>query len=77
MMAAMRGLRVATVAATIVLLGAAPAGATTVVADQQYPWFYWLAPILGVSAVLMVFALWGGYIKKVLLPKYRGRKVRD
>ena len=77
MMAAMRGVRVATFAATIVALAAAPAGASTVVADQQYQWFYWLAPIFGVSAVGMIFALWGGYIKKVLIPKYRGRKVRD
>ena len=77
MMAAMRGLRVATFAAAIVLLAAAPAGATTVVADQQYQWFYWVAPILGVSAVGFVVALWGGYVKKVLIPKYRGRKVRE
>jgi hypothetical protein len=77
MMAGMRGLRVAAFAATIVVLAAPPAGATTVVANQQYPWFYWLAPILGVSAVGMILALWGGYIKKVLIPKYRGRKVED
>jgi hypothetical protein len=40
-------------------------------------WFYWLAPILTVSVVGFVVSLWGGYIRKVLFPKYRGRKVQD
>ncbi|GEM_PF-1135860 len=78
MMAGMRVARAAALAIVGVLAAAAPAGATTpVVANQQYQWFWWLAPILGVSAVLMIVALWGGYIAKVLFPKYRGRKVRD
>ncbi len=46
-------------------------------ADDQYKWFYWLAPILMVSAVGMILALGGGYIKKVLFPKHRGRRVEE
>ena len=77
MMAGVRVVRVAVLAAVGVLVGASPAGATTVVATQQYAWFYWTAPILAGGAILMIFALWGGYVRKILIPKYRGRKVRD
>jgi glycerol uptake facilitator-like aquaporin len=77
MMAGMRVARVTALAVVGVLVAASPAGATTVVANQQYAWFYWLAPILAGAALLMIFGLWGGYIRKILIPKYRGRKVRD
>jgi hypothetical protein len=77
MMAGVHAGRVAALVAVGVLASASPAGATTVLANQQYPWFYWIAPILAIGAVLMIFALWGGYIRKILIPKYRGRKVRD
>ena len=77
MMAGMRVARAALLAIVGVLTAASPAGATTVLADQQYAWFYWTAPILAGAAILMIFALWGGYIRKILIPKYRGRKVRD
>jgi glycerol uptake facilitator-like aquaporin len=77
MMAGMKTARVAGLATTAVLLAASPAGATTVLANQKYAWFYWVAPILAVSAVAMIIALWGGYIRKVLFPKYRGRKVEE
>ena len=77
MMAGMRVARAALLAIVGVLTAASPAGATTVLATQQYAWFYWAAPIFAVAAVLMIFALWGGYIRKILIPKYRGRKVRD
>ena len=46
-------------------------------ADEKYKWFYWLAPILMVSFVGVVLLLCGGYIKKVLLPKYRGKRVDE
>jgi hypothetical protein len=46
-------------------------------AEAQYEWFYWLAPIMFVGAVLMCLALWGGYVKKVLIPKHRGRRVEE
>jgi hypothetical protein len=44
-------------------------------ADDQFKWFYWLAPMLTIAALLTIGALSAGYIKKVLLPKYRGRRV--
>jgi len=77
MMAGVRVARAGLLAIVAVFAAASPAGATTVVADQQYPWFYWAAPIFAVAGVLMIFALWGGYVRKILIPKYRGRKVRD
>lgn len=46
-------------------------------ANEKYKWFYWAAPLLTFGAVVMVFALWGGYIKKVFLPKHRGRRVEE
>jgi hypothetical protein len=48
-----------------------------VIADQKYQWFYWLAPILMLSFIGMVLSLSRGYIKKVLLPKYRGKRVDE
>lgn len=47
----------------------------TVLADSQYQWFYWIAPILFVSFLGLVALLSMGYVKKVLLPKYRGKRV--
>lgn len=44
-------------------------------ADSQYQWYYWIAPILFVSILGLVVLLSMGYIKKVLLPKYRGKRV--
>jgi len=46
-----------------------------VLADSQYQWYYWIAPILFVSILGLVVLLSMGYIKKVLLPKYRGKRV--
>ena len=51
--------------------------AMPVLANQSYAWFYWAAPILAVSGVGLILALSGGYVKKVLFPKYRGRKVEE
>jgi hypothetical protein len=50
---------------------------TTFLADEKYKWFYWLAPILMVSFVGVVLLLCSGYIKKVLIPKYRGKRVEE
>jgi len=46
-----------------------------VLADSQYQWYYWIAPILFVSILGLLVLLSMGYIKKVLLPKYRGKRV--
>ena len=76
--AGMRTVRVAVLAAVGVLTVAAPAGAATpVLANQEYQWFYWLAPILTILVILTIVGLSGGYVKKVLLLKYRGRKVKE
>lgn len=47
----------------------------SILADSQYQWFYWLAPILFLSFLGLVVMLSMGYVKKVLLPKYRGKRV--
>jgi hypothetical protein len=74
----MRLVRIATLAALGLVFAAAPAGAATpVLGSQMYPWFFWLAPILAFSGVALILMLWGGYIMKVLFPKYRGRKVNE
>jgi hypothetical protein len=76
MLAGVKTVRLAAVTVGGLLVFASPAGASTpVVAGQM--WYFWLAPILTVSAVGLVLSLWGGYIRKVLFPKYRGRKVQD
>ncbi|HEY5165897.1 MAG TPA: hypothetical protein VIJ44_08100 [Acidimicrobiia bacterium] len=72
----MKTVRLAAVTVGGLLVFASPAGASTpVVAGQM--WYFWLAPILTVSAIGFVLSLWSGYIRKVLFPKYRGRKVQD
>jgi hypothetical protein len=53
------------------------AAATTFVANQRYQWFWWIAPILAGSFIGMVLFLSRGYIKKVMLPRYRGRRVEE
>jgi hypothetical protein len=49
----------------------------SLIADSQYPWFFWAAPLLFLAALGTVLALSGGYIKRVLFPKYRGRRVEE
>jgi hypothetical protein len=74
----MRLVRLGVLAALGLLVAAAPAGAATpVLGTAMYPWFYWAAPILALSGVALILMLWGGYIMKVLFPKYRGRKVKE
>lgn len=48
-----------------------------VLADERYKWFYWIAPILGVSILVIIGMLSAGYIRKIILPKYRGRRVEE
>jgi len=54
---------------------AGPAGASSLVADDDYKWFYWAAPLLVLSALGIIGALSLGYYVRVIRPKYRGRKV--
>jgi bacteriorhodopsin len=71
-----RAARLLTIAAATVVVTAAPAGATgTVLANDKYKWFYWLSFIFAIMIILGLVNLSVGYIRKVLLPKYRGRRV--
>jgi hypothetical protein len=76
MMAGVKTVRFVSLTVVGLLAFAAPAGASTPIVSG-YMWYYWLAPILTVSAAGLVLSVWGGYIRKVLFPKYRGRKVQD
>ena len=46
-----------------------------VLANDQYKWFWWIAPILTVSVLLIIGMLAGGYVRKVLIPRVKGRRV--
>ena len=44
-------------------------------ADDQFKWFYWLGPLLAVGFLLMLLSMSSGYVRKILLPRLRGRRV--
>ena len=44
-------------------------------ADDQFKWFYWLGPILGANFLLILLGLSVGYVRKILIPRHRGRRV--
>ena len=47
----------------------------SVLANSEYQWFYWIAPIQALSFLGIVVMLSIGYIRKVLVPRYRGKRV--
>jgi hypothetical protein len=59
---------------SVLVTFATPAGATTVVADDTYKWFYWIGPVLALSFVGWLVLMAVGYYVKVLRPKWRGQK---
>ncbi len=59
----------------VIGLGAVPAAAGPVLANDRYKWFYWVGPLLMLGAVVFLIALGVGYYIRVLRPKYRGRPV--
>ena len=59
----------------VIGLGAVPAAAGPVLANDRYKWFYWVGPLLMLGAILFLIALGVGYYIRVLRPKYRGRPV--
>ncbi len=59
----------------VIGLGAVPAPAGPVLANDRYKWFYWVGPLLMLGAVVFLIALGVGYYIRVLRPKYRGRPV--
>ena len=74
----MKVVRVAALPLTLIavtVITASPAGATPVLANDRYKWFYWIGPLLMVGAILFLIALGVGYYVRVLRPKYRGRPV--
>jgi hypothetical protein len=50
-------------------------GFVLILADDQYQWFYWTAPLLVLSALGIIAMLCFGYYRRVIIPKHRGRKV--
>jgi hypothetical protein len=46
----------------------------TILANAKYQWFYWIGPILALSAVGMLASVGFGYYVRVLRPKWRGRQ---
>ena len=66
---------VTVLAASLLVALAVPAGAaTTVVADDEYKWFYWIGPLLALSFLGWLLMMAVGYYVKVLRPKWRGQK---
>lgn len=53
-----------------VLLAAGPASATTPLVAAAKPWHYWIAPVLALSFVGLLFMMLVGYVVKVLMLKY-------
>ena len=47
----------------------------SVLANDQYKWFWWIAPILVVSVLMVIAMLSAGYVRKVLIPRVKGRRV--
>lgn len=46
-----------------------------VLASNQYQWFWWIAPILTVVTLLAIGLLSGEYIRRVIIPRVKGRRV--
>jgi bacteriorhodopsin len=67
--------RLIVLTAAAVFVAAAPAGAAPLLANEKYKWFYWAAPILAVAFFLMVVRLGVVYVRRVILPRQRGRRV--
>jgi hypothetical protein len=58
-----------------VFVATTPAGATTVIASEKYKWFYWAGPILFVMLLLVIAWLSVVYVRKIVIPRHRGRRV--
>ena len=54
----------------LVALAGPAAAAPTVVLAKAKPWHYWLAPVLGLSFVGLLFMMLIGYAVRVLMLKY-------
>jgi apolipoprotein N-acyltransferase len=62
-------------AALVTMLTALPAAALpTVVANEKFKWFYWAGPIMAVALLGLLLRTVAMYVRKVMVPKYRGRQ---
>jgi hypothetical protein len=61
--------RAALLSAVLIVLLAGPASAASLVAAAK-PWHYWIAPVLALSFVGLLFMMIMGYVVKVLMLKY-------
>jgi hypothetical protein len=52
------------------VLLAGPASAATPVVAAAKPWHYWIAPVLALSFVGLLFMMLVGYVVKVVMLKY-------
>ena len=62
--------RAALLSAVLLVLLAGPAAAATPMVAAAKPWHYWLAPVLALSFVGLLFMMLVGYVVKVLMLKY-------
>jgi hypothetical protein len=61
--------RAALLSLIMVVLAAGPASAAPVLAAAK-PWHYWIAPVLALSFLGMLFMLMLGYVVRVVMAKY-------
>ena len=54
----------------LIALAGPAAAAPPVVLAKAKPWHFWLAPVLGLSFVGLLFMMLAGYAVKVLMLKY-------
>lgn len=69
-----RTLRISALLCFVALAGVGCSNPMTSIRENDPPWHYWIAPLLGVSVVGAVVLIGVGYLVKVVIPKYRGTK---
>jgi hypothetical protein len=62
--------RAALLSIVVFVLLAGPASAATPFVAAAKPWHYWMAPVLALSFVGLLFMMLVGYVVKVLMLKY-------
>ncbi len=62
--------RAALLSVVLLIALAGPASAAPVVLAKAKPWHFWLAPVLGLSFVGLLFMMLLGYVVKVVMLKY-------
>ena len=66
----LKAARAALLSVVLLFALAGPASATPVVLAKAKPWHFWLAPVLFLSFVGMLFMMLVGYVVKVVMLKY-------